>query len=420
MRKKHNILLHIASLVLAVIMFAAFTGCGTGKNPAPEPSPDDGTPALAEKGEIMNYTQYNQAAWLRPIWNTREMYNETVLFVGENDAAPLLYKPSEILSVRSYGLDVEYVEGKDYEITSDGKIRRLSGSDIPYFTTDEYYCVEAHPDVPVPLFGNYAARFPEQRYIKYGEGNTFTSRQIAVTYTHDAVWNGKIPADKSSRIKKFTDKLRAKQDVTAVFYGDSITVGCNASGTEYGGNTAPYTPSYAEMVTEYLGNKFGAKINCVNTAVGGTGVEWGVDNVQQRVVAHSPDLAVLAFGMNDAQIPLPEFRKHVSDMIDAVLEACPDCAVIVVGTSVPNNETEWYYGNQRMYVSDLVKLEDESQYAAFGSVAVADMTTMHTDLLKKKRFRDMTGNNINHPNDFLIRAYAQVLLRTMLGAEFTL
>ncbi len=54
------------------------------------------------------------------------MYNETVLMVGENDCAPLLYKPERIISVRNYGLDIEYERGKDYEITENGEIKRLS------------------------------------------------------------------------------------------------------------------------------------------------------------------------------------------------------------------------------------------------------------------------------------------------------
>lgn len=43
------------------------------------------------------------------------------------------------------------------------------------------------------------------------------------------------------------------------------------------------------------------------------------------------------------------------------------------------------------------------------------MTAIHQQLLKTKRFFDMTANNVNHPNDFLIRAYAQ-LVTTLLIA----
>mgnify|MGYP004609793363 FL=1 len=48
-----------------------------------------------------------------------------------------------------------------------------------------------------------------------------------------------------------------------------------------------------------------------------------------------------------------------------------------------------------------------------GGVVVGDMTAVHQVLLQHKRFFDMTANNVNHPNDFLVRAYAQ-LVCTML------
>ena len=37
-------------------------------------------------------------------------------------------------------------------------------------------------------------------------------------------------------------------------------------------------------------------------------------------------------------------------------------------------------------------------------------------LLKYKIYWDMTGNHVNHPNDFMVRIYAQTLLGT-LGLE---
>ena len=54
--------------------------------------------------------------------------------------------------------------------------------------------------------------------------------------------------------------------------------------------------------------------------------------------------------------------------------------------------------------------------AEYGSAAeLARITSMHQTLLKRKHFYDMTGNNINHPNDFLARIYAQTLLAVITG-----
>jgi hypothetical protein len=77
-------------------------------------------------------------------------------------------------------------------------------------------------------------------------------------------------------------------------------------------------------------------------------------------------------------------------------------------------ESSW--GNELTSVFEFEKilLSLEEKYP----LAVADLTQMHADLLLAgKRYRDMTGNNINHPNDYLIRVYAQVILKTLIGKD---
>ena len=51
------------------------------------------------------------------------------------------------------------------------------------------------------------------------------------------------------------------------------------------------------------------------------------------------------------------------------------------------------------------KLEEKYDFTV-----LVDMTKMHENLLScGKRYRDMTGNNVNHPNDFMVRCHGQVL-----------
>ena len=45
------------------------------------------------------------------------------------------------------------------------------------------------------------------------------------------------------------------------------------------------------------------------------------------------------------------------------------------------------------------------------------MTSLWRDLLKTKKFLDLTGNGVNHPNDFGQRLYAQVILDMLIPAE---
>ena len=62
--------------------------------------------------------------------------------------------------------------------------------------------------------------------------------------------------------------------------------------------------------------------------------------------------------------------------------------------------------HQTLYAGYLKALD---QMAGPG-VAVADMTTMWNELVARKKFEDLTGNGINHPNDFGHMVYAQLIM----------
>lgn len=55
---------------------------------------------------------YNLDTWITPYWDGYITYHESVMFIGD-EGAPLLYKPEDIFSVRSWDLKTEYVEGVD-------------------------------------------------------------------------------------------------------------------------------------------------------------------------------------------------------------------------------------------------------------------------------------------------------------------
>ena len=61
-----------------------------------------------------------------------------------------------------------------------------------------------------------------------------------------------------------------------------------------------------------------------------------------------------------------------------------------------------------LYLPKLQQLAQEEV-----GVALADVTTLHKEYLAVKNYRDMTGNNVNHPNDFLMRLYAQTIVKTI-------
>ncbi len=203
-------------------------------------------------------------------------------------------------------------------------------------------------EIPVSKF-RCKSEFKEDRFLMFGEVDTITKYQITVTYEHDGGWDGEIPIYQGTKFKNFLTKLERKEPVTFLFYGDSITVGCNASGTEYGGNIKPYMPNFATLVVDELSSIYETKINYVNAAVGGMNTDWGVENVHERVCKYASDLVIIGFGMNDFGLSPTEFIEKIKNIISEVKKIVPNCEFIVCSTTVPNPASTWYDGNQKEY-----------------------------------------------------------------------
>ena len=65
------------------------------------------------------------------------------------------------------------------------------------------------------------------------------------------------------------------------------------------------------------------------------------------------------------------------------------------------------------YEKALCALVEKYRAAGFAQIGCANVNTMHAAVLARKRYRDMTGNNINHCNDFSARIYRDTILAAM-------
>ena len=46
------------------------------------------------------------------------------------------------------------------------------------------------------------------------------------------------------------------------------------------------------------------------------------------------------------------------------------------------------------------------------------LNTVRSLYANGKRFQDCTANNVNHPNDFMMRVYAQTVLYSLFGPDY--
>lgn len=345
------------------------------------------------------------AAWkfdaevLRPFWLSTTMHGESVLFVQPSDDAPaqatLLFEPTEILAVQSSSGEVTYEEGRDYQWKPGSKeiVLPAGSAIVSKRPQDLRRPAKSQPYALTHRDGNGE--------ILFGGKHEYHDMQTVVTYKHrPGAWTGPTPTFAGQQLPRTLAKLKARQPLTIALLGDSISTGCNASGWC---QTPPFQPPYQDLLVAHLKAVYGGEVTLKNFAVGGMTAAWGRQNID-KVIAAQPDLVLLAFGMNDSGgRSAQDFLADTQAMIEAVHRSLPEAEVILIATMRGN--PDWVHLKQELFG----QYRDGLAGLCGPGVALADLTSMWTELLRHKKDCDLTGNGVNHPNDFSHRLYAQVL-----------
>lgn len=356
---------------------------------------------------------------LRPVWNGGEVYRETFAMIEESGGcrARFYYLPEKILRVESYDGKEVYEEGRDWK-TEGGFLVRTENSRMPsvrrsyfYHDTEETAQKELE-ERPEPLgFGPVQAE--DGTYVRLsgvGAPSFVTDCQVAVTYRTEESWRGNVPGMEGGLLPRFSGRLRRREDVKIVFYGDSISCGYDCSGM-YGLN--PGQPVWPELTAEGLEAEYGVKVRWSNVSVGGVDTDWAAEHAREKLDGQEPDLVILGFGMND-RCRGREYQEKTKRLIDAVRKEAPQAELVLIATSLPNpllHTPPFYFcGYQEEQGEVLQELRQTG-------IAVADVQAVQRELMNRKRYLDLTGNLLNHPNDYLARIQAQVVLETLKTPE---
>ena len=322
-----------------------------------------------------------------PLWNSQASDHEPVLFIQEEGkplaTGKLLFIPSEKFRITHPDRVMQYEEGRDYTWKPGTNVIELTfTSRIPFKTAAQMMPPKGSPN----MFAT----------VLHSEGHFFHDLQVQVSYWHKTdPWP--LPyQQQADQLTRVLAKLRAKQPIKLVALGDSITQGFNASGFKES-YAPPYQPCYPQLVANTLQKRFGSTVMLVNLGVAGTEAGWGVEMVP-KVTEQKPDLVFLAFGMNDGG----GYDTKMLKMRNSVMAANPDADIVLVAPMTMNPRFAGADGFlwKAKILGGMVT----------NHVALADVTTPWIEVLKKKNFSDVSGNNVNHPNDFGHRLYANVIL----------
>jgi lysophospholipase L1-like esterase len=366
------------------------------------------TPATAATALVESADSKAQfiAVALSPFWSETEIREPLFFIQGTHGQLPkgwLLFKPKEIIAVRSATQEKTFEAGKGYKANlATGAIELPEGSKIPITTVDHLY----------PLMTSNLPKIARQggdnkRGILFGGGAEYHQVQVEVTYRCEpGQWSGPTPKYAGDALPKTEAKLRAKEPVTVMLCGDSISAGGNASLMT---NAPPGCPAYGELACLAVEKHFGSKVKFINHAVGGWTSGNGLDQAKQQHIGKAkPDLVIIAFGMNDVfQRNKDGYQANVRNLMETIRADAPDAEFILVASMLGN--AEW-----GMPMEQFPLYRDALSQLCGPGVALADMTSMSEALLKRKTFYDLTGNGVNHPNDFGHCVYAQVLCALLI------
>ncbi len=324
---------------------------------------------------------------LQPFWWAETMRGESLLFIDRGDGiarASLLFEPTEPIVLASATGDIAYEGGLDYTVDARaGVLSRTAASRIPFATLAELYPAD-------------------DPFVLIADGDEFHRQQTVATYEHKrGAWAGSVPRLASIELSRTLNRLAASQPLTLCVTGDSISEGYNASSVT---GAPPYQPPYADLVAAGLEQVYRSRVTLQNFAISGWTADHGVADLS-RVAEAKPDLVIVAFGMNDAgYADAPDYGANIDAIMKGVRASAPDAEFVLVAPMLPN--PRWDYPVMERFAAYRGAL---ARLCGAGA-ALADVTALWSDLLVRKSVHDLSGNGINHPNDFGHRLYAQVIL----------
>src|SRR3954471_11892440 len=252
------------------------------------------------------------------------MRGESLFFVDSGDGIPaarLLFDRVEDVELTSATGAIRFEPGRDFIVDgAAGTVSLTAASRIPFATLEELY-----PAV--------------DPFVLIGDGAEFHRRQSAATYRHRAdQWAGSVPRFARTGLPRTIGRLSAAEPLTICVTGDSISEGYNASGIV---GAPPLQPPYAGLVATGLERAYGSRVTLHNFAVSGWTADDGVADVE-RAAATRPDLAIVAYGMNDSgYAEAPYFAANIRAIVDATRAASPESEFVLVSPMLPN--PRWSY-----------------------------------------------------------------------------
>lgn len=116
-------------------------------------------------------------------------------------------------------------------------------------------------------------------------------------------------------------RLKAGRHQTIVTYGTSLTAG----------------GAWVKQLQEVLDQRYPGQVTIVNSGGSGQWSEWGLANLDERVIRKQPDLVTIEFAVNDSvarfHCTLEHSRTNLEALITRIQRASPACDIVLLTTT---------------------------------------------------------------------------------------
>lgn len=348
-----------------------------------EISPYDGAPIMNDFVNIVNSKSGEDVYWKFKLNNSilsgDHVYGESFFVSSRYDDGYIYmtsFKPTSIVKVYNPRSGEVFKKGVDYKVHKDG-------ISIPKSSKIAKAPKGFEDDIQNDQLELYGVKVTTQ----------FQDFQYAIDYTKEFAYNPKVYGSVS-----YSCKL-----CLVTFFGDSITLGANSTL----GFNEPNQPPFVELLMSKLHvEKEDITWKYRNNSVGGWNTRNALSAYKWRVLDKRADIIVLSFGMNDGGgVGSKEYTNNFRSIIEQIKNKYPESSIILIlpfrahpHTKIQNSEL--VDGYQEL----LPKLTED-----YSNLVVVDATSSYDFIMRNKHYYDMTGNGLNHPNDFGHRVLYETL-----------
>jgi len=201
--------------------------------------------------------------------------------------------------------------------------------------------------------------------------------------------------------------------INIVAFGDSVTHGAVGAGEiDY------ETVYWNRLRKKILEVRNYVPVNAINAGIGGITAHASLARIHRDVLAHSPDLIIVCFGLNDVNGTLEDYLAS----LQAIFEQCSsdDRDVIFMTPNMLNtriaDDTEEIYMQYAAVTAEYqnggrmdLYMQKACELARSMNIQVCDCYSVWKEISKKEDITDLLANRINHPTRDMHELFASML-----------